>query len=453
MWKWLGLVLLFILGLCAAAAIFASQSGVQAMLRGRIDPESKPATVRFGVAEVGRLQRAISAPGELEPKSKVEISAQVSARIVELPKRENTRVVKDDVLVKLDDRDLVALLDSARAQLASEQARLEGARAELATAESELSRAARLVQSGDVAKTEQERAQLAYDRAMSGLRQVEQAIESAKASIRRAEKDLDNTVIRSPIDGVVTVLNAEIGETVVVGTLNSPGSIIMEVADLGSMMVKARVDEGNIAPVQAGQRARVYINAYRDVEFAGTVEYVSLKRMQDRENTPYFEVRVVIDGVDGAGHQVGQQGGQQGKPGVELREGLAANVDVLVETFENVVRVPSQAVVDRSVDELPLAVTKDNPLIDVNKKFTRVVFLEEGGKAVARPVKTGVSDQTHTVIVDGLAAGQRVVVGPYKELLKLKHERSLEDEATKVKEAKEKVEAGEGLLPNPERRR
>jgi HlyD family secretion protein len=441
LWKWLGLVLLFILGLCAAAAIFASQSGVQEMLRGKIDPTSKPATVRFGTAEVGRLQRAISAPGELEPKSKVEISAQISARIVELPKRENARVAKGDVLVKLDDRDLVALLDSARAQLAGEQARLEGARAEVATAESELNRAVRLVQTGDVPRTEQERAQLTYDRALSVLRQVEQSIESARASIRRAEKDLDNTVIRSPIDGLVTILNAEIGETVVVGTLNSPGSIIMEVADLGSMMVKARVDEGNIAPVQSGQRARVYINAYRDMEFAGTVEHVSLKRLQDRENTPYFEVRVVIDAVDGKAK------------GVELREGLAANVDILVETFDNVVRVPSQAVVDRAVDDLPLVVTKDNPVVDASKKFTRVVFLDEGGKAVARPVKTGVSDQTHTIIIDGLQAGQRVVVGPYKELLTLKHDRVLEDEATKPKEEKKENKPSEGGLPNPERRR
>ncbi len=430
MWKWLGLVLLLIVGLCAAAAIFASQSGVQAMLRGKIDPDSKPATVRFGTAEVGRLQRAVSAPGELEPKSKVEISAQVSARIVELPKRENAVVAKGDVLVKLDDRDLVALLDSARAQLAGEEARLEGARAEVANAESDLARTIRLVQTGDVPKTDQERAQLGYDRALSGLRQVEQAIESARASIRRAEKDLDNTVIRSPIDGVVTVLNAEIGETVVVGTLNSPGSVIMEVADLATMMVKARVDEGNIAPVQKDQRARVYINAYRDREFSGTVEYVSLKRLTDRENTPYFEVRVAIDRPAAVAGD--KESGTTG--GVELREGLAANVDLLVETFENVVRVPTQAVVDRSIDELPLEVTKDNKIIDTTKKFTRVVFAEQDGKAVAIPVKTGVSDQTHTVIIDGIAAGQRVVVGPYKELIKLKHGRVLEDEATKPKE-------------------
>jgi HlyD family secretion protein len=442
LWKWLGLVLLLILGLCAAAAIFASQSGVQALLRSKIDPDSSPATVRFGTAEVGSLQRAVSAPGELEPKSKVEISAQISARILELPKRENAVVAKNDVLVKLDDRDLVALLDSAKAQLAGELARLDGARAEVATAEADLSRTIRLVETGDIPKTDRERSQLTYDRALSSLRQIEQSIESARASIRRAEKDLDNTVIRSPIDGIVTILNAEIGETVVVGTLNSPGSVIMEVADLATMMVKARVDEGNIAPVKQNQRARVYINAYRDREFSGYVEYVSLKRQNDRENTPYFEVRVAIDRP---AKSVGDA--------AELREGLAANVDLLVENFDNIIRVPSQAVVDRAIDDLPSSVTKDNPLIDTSKKFTRVVFGEVSGKAVAIPVKTGVSDQTHTVIIDGLKAGQRVVVGPYKELLKLKHDRALEDEATKPKDKKEGDKAGEGALPNPETNR
>ena len=93
--------------------------------------------------------RTINAPGELEPKTKVEISAQVSARILELPFRENQLVKEGELVVRLDARDLKALLDSANAQLLSEEARLEGARASLANSEAELSRRQKLVASGD----------------------------------------------------------------------------------------------------------------------------------------------------------------------------------------------------------------------------------------------------------------------------------------------------------------
>ena len=418
MWKWLVIALVLVAGMFGAAFYFAHESGVLKKIEEQFNPKAKAMEVKFGEVERGLLVRTISAPGQIEPKTKVAISAQVSARIIELPFDESDAVRKGDVVVRLDDRDLAAQLDSAKAALKGEEARLDGARAGLTNAEVELHRVQGLVASKDAPEAELDRARLEYSRAESGLRQVEHSIEMARANIQRAEKDLSNAVIVAPFDGVITARNAEVGETVVVGTLNNPGSVILEVADLSTMLVKARVDEANIAPITEGQNALIYINAYADRRFTGKVEHVGLKRMMDRDSTPYFVAEVLID-----------------RPGdLTLRSGLTANVDVQVETFADVLRVPSQAVLDRAVDELPSEVTKDNPTIEAGKKYARVVFIEKDGKARPVPVKVGASDDTHTIVTEGIEQGARVISGPFKVLSKLQNGQAITEEKAKVKD-------------------
>ncbi len=178
-----------------------------------------------------------------------------------LPFREGETVKKGDVVCRLDAVDLAAALDSAKAQLKSEEARLSGARANYENARLELNRKRELHDTKDIPKAELDTAEAQFASAESGLRVAEFAIDIARANIQRAEKDLNNTVIAAPFDGVITRLDAEIGELVVVGTLNTPGSVFMEIADLSTMLVKARVDEANIAPVKKGQKAVVFVNA------------------------------------------------------------------------------------------------------------------------------------------------------------------------------------------------
>jgi HlyD family secretion protein len=408
-WKWLlGLVLVLLLT-CVGSGYYVYASGKWEQIAQFIRPDLKPTEVRLAGVRRGDLVRTVSAPGQIEPKTKVEISAQVSARIIALPFRENDRVKAGDVLVRLDARDLAALLDAAKAQLKSEEARLEGARAAFANSEAELNRRRELFASKDIPRAELDAAETEYLRAQSALRAAEHAVEIARADIRRAEKNLDNTIITSPIDGVITNLAAEVGETVVVGTLNNPGSVIMEVADLSVWLMKAKVDEANIAPIREGQKARIYINAFKDVTMTGVVEHVDLKRQVDRDGTAFFETEIVLEVPDG----------------ITLRSGLTANADIEVETFRDVLKVPSQAVVDRPVDELPAAVTDASPIIDRTRKYVSVVFTVENGKARANLVRTGVSDLTDTIILAGLSEGQRVVAGPFKSLLSLKHDQSV----------------------------
>lgn len=447
MWKWLVGALVVCIVVCGGGGVFLATSEQGRDMLQKLRPKERLPEVRLENVSRGELIRTVSAPGQIEPATNIKISAQVSARITALPFREGAAVKKGDVVVRLDSRDLAALLESAQANLAAEKARLEGAKARLTRAEADLQRARGLYSSKDMAQSALDAAEAEYLQAQSNLVATERAIDVARANITRAEKDLDNAIITSPIDGVVTTLDAEVGETVVVGTLNNPGSVIMEIADLESMMMRARVDESNIGPVQAGQRVKVYVNAYRDRVFEGVVELVNLKRKLDNNQTGYFEVEIPIE-LSPSDLE------QQRQSGPLLLSGLTGNCDIEVETLRDVIVVPSQAVMDRRVDELPKEIVEGNQYVQANKAFTRIVFRlvpdpdakpDEKGryKAVATPVSIGSSDLTRTVILGGLSEGDLIAAGPYKVLQSLKHDQKVAEEGTQKKDEKKKDKKSE----------
>lgn len=411
MWKWLIGIFVVLVLIVGGGAAWLVQSGQLDSIRQNFDPTSKATFVRVEDAKRGDLVRVVSAPGVIEPKQKVDISAQVSARIIAMPFREGKRVKQGDVIVRLDADDLKASLESAKASLLSEEARLAGARASMENMTQELGRKRELYSSKDISKAELDTAEAEYSRAESQTNQVIHSIAIAKANIDRATKNLSYTVITAPFDGVVTSAQAEVGELVVVGTLNNAGSVIMQVADLGSMIVKAKVDETNIAPVQIGQRAKVYINAFPNRTFGGVVEVVQPLRVIDKDGTAYFQAEVKLEVPED----------------ISVYSGMTANVDIEVESFRDLIKVPSQAVVERLVEELPADLMREGGLIDRNKKWARVVYVYENGKAVVVPVSVGPSDLTDTVILKGLEDNRKVVVGPFKALVNIKADQKLTD--------------------------
>lgn len=425
MWKWVLLTVVVLGAVCGGGGYFVAASERGKEWIAALKPEEKVEEVRLAEVARGDLVRTVNAPGSVEPRTNVEISAQVSARIVALPFREGDAVKAGDVVVRLDARDLSAQLESAQANLKSEEAQLEWSRAGLVRATAEVKRQRDLHADKVTSRAQLEAAEAEFSQGESSLRRAEHAIEIARANIVRAEQDLENTTIQSPIDGTITRLDAEVGELVVVGTLNNAGSVIMEIADLSVMLLRARVDESNIAPVAAGQRAKIYINAYQDRTFEGVVERVELQRKLDKSGTGYFEVEVLMDLA----------------PGETLYSGLTANTDVEVETLRDVIKVPSQAVLDRRVDELPEEVADGSQFLDKAKAFAQVVCTMVDGKAVAVPVSVGSSDLTHTVVVGGLAPGDRIITGPYKVLTALKHGQLVAEEGTLQKKDEKKAVA------------
>ncbi|HYD01345.1 MAG TPA: efflux RND transporter periplasmic adaptor subunit, partial [Phycisphaerales bacterium] len=380
---WIVLGAVVVVGGAAVAGV-ALLSGPGREWLNNMQPRVRPLEVRMEAVAKGNLVRTVSSPGVIEPRTKVQVSAQVLAKILALPIREGQPVRKGDVIVRLDGRDLAAALESAQAGLSQQEASLKGAEADAVQVRQSLDRIRSLPQ--DYTRAEVERAESSFAMAESRVAMIRFAIEQAKATITRAQKDLENTTITSPIDGLVIKLNAEVGETVVVGTLNNASSVIMEIADLSDMIVKARVDEVNIAPIKAGQRAVVTTTAYRTQKFLGTVERVGLKKLTGSDMTMYFEVEIAL-----------------AKPeNLTLGSGLTASTDIEVETFAQVIKVPSQAVQDRKLDDLPKEV-REKSLVEPGKTVARIVFVVEDGKTKITPVKAGPSDLTSTLIESGLA--------------------------------------------------
>lgn len=408
--------------------------------------------VRLDAVTRGELIETVSAPGQVQAKTKVSISARVSARIIELPFKSGDRVTRGDptanppippsVLVRLDSKDLEAQLRAAEARYAAQKSQIDvtnarveaqkalvdARKAELDDAERDLARQEKLFESKDVAQSIVEAAQTRFDQLNSQylaiLQQLEEArynldvqkhqLDVAEAEIARARDSLSYTTITSPIDGVVTKVNSEVGELVVIGTMNNPGTVILEVADLSKMIVNARVDEATVAEVKLGQPAKVRSQAYRDKVFQGTVTAVALALTEEqRENLKYYKTEITLEN----------------DPNQQVLSGLTADVDIETRKHSDVLKVPSQAVMGRPSDELPLAV-RDAPEVDKTRTLATVVYRFVDGKAMVTPVKIGASDVTHTIIESGLSEGDAIIAGPYKVLEALKHEQKVRDEKT-----------------------
>jgi HlyD family secretion protein len=370
--------------------------------------------VEVRLAEVGRarITRTIEAPGRVEADTEVKISAQVVGRIEKIPVREGDKVKKDDLIVQID-----------RTQFEADVHRL---RASIEMTENDLAKSRRDFDRNRKMVTAISRAELVDSETV--LHKDQAHLSMARQELVRAEEDLAHTTIRAPVNGIVSQLLAKEGEVVVVGTMNTAGSVIMEISDPASMVVRARVDENDVPLVQPGQKARVYFQNNARLTLDGTVKRISPKglRSDSNPNNPLagasnptttgnevaiFETIIALD-----------------KPSPQVRLGMSANVEILVDERDDVVSIPAQAVLHRRAKDLPRALaerlgdeTPHGPGVkDPARRYHQVVFVEEGGQARCRLVKTGISDENRVEVLGGLAEGERVIAGPYRafDLLK-----------------------------------
>ncbi len=427
---------LLVIGLVTGGLVYQFGTGIPGGPGGTAKNAVK---VRVEEPRLGELFEVVSAPGKVVPKTKVSISARVVARIVELPKHEGAQVKAGDLLVQLDSSEIESQLRAAEARKAAQIAQIKTSEARLTARESQLGsvrvqltsklrdlkRQEQLLQGNDVAQAAVDDALTAVDQLKAQLEGEEGGVRAdrvslevqgyelaaADAEIERVRDALSYTKITSPIDGIVTRLNAEVGELVMTGTMNNAGTVILEVADLDRMIVELRVDEADVARLAVGQKAFVRMQAYQDEVFDGSVESVALADSQDLtsgDRARFYKTEILIQ-----------------TNGKRIFSGLNADVDVQTRHHAGVLRVPSQAVLGRMVDDLPTDI-RAKPEVDLNKTIATVVFRKINGKAIITPVKVGPSDLTHTIVTSGLSEGETVITGPYKILLALAQDQDVE---------------------------
>jgi HlyD family secretion protein len=375
--------------------------------------------VEVQAAEIRTVSSRVKATGEITPEKRVDISAKVVGEIINLPVVEGQTVRTGQLLLEIE-RDLYeSARNQARAALRQAEVSVKRQEVQLADAERNMRRTKELIADGLVSQEALDAAQLQLDTAMVEIEAQQHAVEQYRSALQRTEDDLARTTIRSPMDGVIIQLNAEQGETVVPGSTNLPGSVIMTVADMSVLLAEVEVSEVDVVHVVLDQEAEVKVDALgTEPQNGRVVEIATSGRKDPAQGTIRFAVKVALD-----------------DPDPSLRPAMTAKVDILTATSEDAVTVPVQAVVKRRFDE-----DGEEARGSDAKSYDEVdvVYLIEDDKAAVHKVVVGVSDVLHVEITEGLAVGDEVMIGPYRTLKKMKH-----GDAVKVEEKKADDTSGE----------
>ncbi len=365
-----------------------------------------------------KIESVVVAPGQIDPKVKVNISAHVVGKIERLYIKEGETVRRGQKIVDLERPQFVAQRDRALAELGNRRIEVIRAHAQQSNAELAYRRAQNLQKQGIQAQELLDRSQLDLENARAAYQSSQEGVRQAQATLTQSQTDLARTTILSPIDGKVVQLNAHEGEVVITGTMNNPGSVIAVIADLSEILVEAEVGETEVVAIRPGQATRIKVDAVPDKEYRGHVSEIGSSaavRQGAGSGIRYFKVKVAIDDSD-----------------ERLRPGMTSQVSIVTSSSPDAVSVPIQSVVER----VPGAKKGEETDQDAPKK--KYVFLVKDGKAKMIEVATGISDATHVSIVSGLKQGDPVVTGPFRTLTKLHDGDSVTTTKEEKKPAKEK---------------
>ena len=366
--------------------------------------------VRTEDVERRDLVATVSATGHIEPKTSVDISADVSGRIVELTVEEGDDVAEGQLLLVIDDARFQASLQRAEASLADAMAREVQARASASQAARDWERIrdlkSRLPEM--VTETEFETSRTTSEINAAIAESARHGVEVARASVAEAEDQLSKTVIRAPMSGRVTRLNVERGETAVVGTMNNPGSLLLTVSDLSVMEAVIEVDETDVPDISPGDSTVVRIDAFGDREFTGYVTTIGNSSLRPRaslgsDQAIDFEVRITLDDTD-----------------ADLRTDLSATADVITEVRPDALAIPIIALTLLDADEFE-AVPNENDTTTVGDGFgngdsVEGVFVVEDGVARFRPVEVGIAGDSYFEVLSGLEDGVTIVSGTFQAI-------------------------------------
>jgi HlyD family secretion protein len=357
------------------------------------------------------IQAIVTAPGEVDPKVKVNISAHIVGKIEKIYFAEGDSVKKGQRLVDLEKTAYQAAYSRAVAAVSNSRIEVARAKTNVSTMEMAYKRAMNLKQQGIQASELYDQARQNHDNAVAAYDSAQQGVNQAQALLQQAQTDLDHTTILAPITGKAVQLNAHEGEVVITGTMNNPGSVIAVIADLSEILVEADVGETEITGIRLNEPSKIHVDAIPDKEYDGHVAEIGSSAALKQgvgAGMRYFKVKVQIDNTDD-----------------RLRPGMTAQVSIITTTSGSALSVPIQSVVERVPPALAKSKTGTDDE-DENAPKSKFVFVAKDGKVKMTEVKTGVSDTTHVALVSGVTKNDKIVTGPFRTLKKLKDGDSVE---------------------------
>ena len=371
----------------------------------------RAASVRLEAVSKRPLVATVTASGKITPKKAVDISADITGRIIEIPVKEGQRVTRGTLLLRIDPSEYEARVAQAQATMSSAQAAGLQAGANRDQAKRALDRAKALKQSAPnlVSDEQLEQAQTQYDVAQALATSAEHQVSQAEAGLRQAKDLLSKTVLRSPIDGEVTRVAVEEGEVAVPGTFSRETGLLMTVSDLSVILLKVQVDETDVVRLHLGDSSDVTIDAFQDTSFSGRVTKVSQSAVLaaaaaasgTTDRAVDYDVEITLD-----------------RPPRDIRPDLSGTAKIVTATRDSALTIPIIALTVRehtpiSTETAPKDTTK-------GKKDTEGVFLVQDGLAQFRPVTVGIAGEEYFEVLDGLRTGDTIVAGPYQTVRDLK---------------------------------
>jgi len=396
-----------IVGVAAFMAVTAAKRG------------NKGTEVRIEAVEKRDLVASVTASGQVQPQTKVDVAADISGRIVRLAVKEGQMVARGQFLLEIDPSQYIAAVQRAEAALSASKAQEAQAKANFIQAQRNYERSAEIKKAN---------AQLVSDEQLEQLRtqaEVQQAlneaathqVEQSAAQLRDAKSSLAKTTILAPMSGRVTRLAVEQGETAVPGTFNKDAAMLLTIADMTVLETKVKVDETDVARIEVGDSAIVQIDAFPDTTFLGRVTKISNSSVKGAaaaagSSDQAVDYEVTIQLID---------------PPKDTRPDFSATAKVVTDARAAVLSIPIIALTVRenealeNTDTAAIALGRTTTTKEVGKKDVEGVFIVgTDNKVTFRPVKVGIAGEKYFEVLNGLKEGERIVGGTYQAIRELK---------------------------------
>ena len=388
-----------------ALLVLGTAASIQAS-RGR----TSGVEVRTEEIELRDLVEVVTASGNIRALRTVDVSSEVSAKVSELLVDEGEDVLRGQILLRLEPDQYRASVARTEASLAQARAGQTQQEANLLQAERDLNRllALRARDTVLVSGLQVDDARTRFDVAVATLTSSQHGVSQWQASVDEAMEQLSKTIFRAPMDGKVTRLNVEEGQTVIIGTMNNAGSLVLTISDLSVIEVVVQVDETDVPAISIGDSASIRIDAFGDREFTGYVTEIGnsainppSRQAAGQQAAIDFEVVLTLELNDAV-----------------LRPDLSATADIVTESRAKVLGVPIIALTVREEEPDTSAAdySEDDELDDIEG-----VFMVSDGTVTFTAVEVGIAGQEYFEILSGISVGDTVVAGPYQRIRQLRN--------------------------------
>jgi HlyD family secretion protein len=378
--------------------------------------DGKATEVRIEQVARQDLVASVTASGQVQPQTKVDLSADITGRIVRLAVKEGDMVTKGQFLLEIDPQQYQAAVQRNQAALASARAEQVQARVSYDQALKSYERMAEIKKANSQLISDEQLDQLRTDMEVkkAAFEAAEFRVAQSVAAVRDAQWSLSRTTISAPMSGRITRLNVESGETAIMGTLNKDAATLLTIADMSTLETKVKVDETDVARIKLGDSAVVQIDAFPDTTFTGRVTAISNSSVRaattgaNTDQAVDYEVTIQLLNAP-----------------ADTRPDFSATAKVVTDTRQQVLAIPIIALTVRENEpvggDTAQAPGAKKPAVEVGKRDTEGVFVVGAdNKVTFRPVRVGIAGDRYFEVLSGLEGDERIVGGTYQAIRELK---------------------------------